>query len=182
MLAAVKSDSYFGLREAALWLKKNTSKDAGVMTLSKGSAQYAISFYATPRRISVRAVPARHDRPGREGAEPEPGGGRGPSTDWSSHWPPILVKNREVSYLVYYTNEGDDPPENPLVDSAHQERFRRFIEAYGGKLMHVVYRNHEGRAWIYKVQKLHRRREDQVPDQRQAPAGERHRASASTRA
>jgi hypothetical protein len=62
-----------------------------------------------------------------------------------------------VSYLVYYTNEGDDPPENPLVDSAHQERFRRFIEGYGGKLMHVVYRNHEGRAWIYKVQKLYRR-------------------------
>ena len=62
-----------------------------------------------------------------------------------------------MSYLVYYTNEGDDPPENPLVDGAHQERFRRFIEAYGGKLMHVVYRNHEGRAWIYKVQKLHRR-------------------------
>ena len=42
----MKSDSYFGLREAALWLKKNTSKDAGVMTLSKGSAQYALSFYA----------------------------------------------------------------------------------------------------------------------------------------
>jgi hypothetical protein len=62
-----------------------------------------------------------------------------------------------VSYLVYYTNEGDDPPENPLVDSAHQERFRRFIEGYGGKLMHVVYRNHEGRAWIYKIQKLYRR-------------------------
>ena len=62
-----------------------------------------------------------------------------------------------MSYLVYYTNEGDDPPENPLVDSAHQERFRRLIEAYGGKLMHVVYRNHEGRAWIYKVQKLYRR-------------------------
>ena len=59
-----------------------------------------------------------------------------------------------MSYLVYYTDEGDDPPENPLVDSAHQERFRRFIEAYGGRLMHVVYRHHEGRAWIYKVTKL----------------------------
>ena len=43
---ASKRDSYFGLREAARWLKTNTKPDEGVMTLSKGSAQYAISFYA----------------------------------------------------------------------------------------------------------------------------------------
>ena len=53
----------------------------------------------------------------------------GPSRDWVNYWPPRLVKSREVSYLVYYTDEGDDPPENPLVDSSHQERFRRFIES-----------------------------------------------------
>src|SRR6185503_805061 len=46
VIASVKSDSYYGLREAAYWLKKHTAADAGVMTLSKGSAQYAISFYA----------------------------------------------------------------------------------------------------------------------------------------
>jgi hypothetical protein len=67
------------------------------------------------------------------------------------------VRNREVSYLVYYTDEGDDPPENPLVDSTHQESFRRFIENYGGRLQHVVYRKHEARAWIYKVSKLYER-------------------------
>jgi hypothetical protein len=157
VVAAVKSDSYFGLREAALWLKKNTSKDAGVLTLSKGSAQYALSFYAKRDAYPFGRFRLATIVPGGKVLNPSPAADGGPSTDWSSHWPPILIKNREVSYLVYYTNEGDDPPENPLVDSAHQERFRRLIEAYGGKLMHVVYRNHEGRAWIYKVQKLHRR-------------------------
>jgi hypothetical protein len=157
VLAAVKSDSYFGLREAALWLKNNTSKDAGVLTLSKGSAQYALSFYAKRDAYPFGRFRLATIVPGGKVLNPSPAADGGPSTDWSTHWPPILIKNREVSYLVYYTNEGDDPPENPLVDSAHQERFRRLIEGYGGKLMHVVYRNHEGRAWIYKVQKLQRR-------------------------
>jgi hypothetical protein len=156
VLASVQSDSYFGLREAALWLKKNTSKDAGVMTLSKGSAQYALSFYAKRDAYPFGRFRLATIVPGGKVLSPRPAAD-GPSADWSSHWPPILIRSREVSYLVYYTNEGDDPPENPLVDNAHQERFRRFIEAYGGKLMHVVYRNHEGRAWIYKVQKLYRR-------------------------
>ena len=157
VIASVKSDSYFGLREAALWLKANTKPDDGVMTLSKGSAQYAISFYAKRDAYPFGRFRLATIIPGGKVLNPSPAADGGPSTDWSTHWPPILVKNREVSYLVYYTNEGDDPPENPLVDSAHQERFRRFIEGYGGKLMHVVYRNHEGRAWIYKVQKLYRR-------------------------
>lgn len=157
VLASVKSDSYFGLREAALWLKANTSKDAGVMTLSKGSAQYALSFYANRDAYPFGRFRLATIVPGGKVLNPSPASDGGPSADWVTHWPPRLVKSREVSYLVYYTNEGDDPPENPLVDSAHQERFRRFIEAYGGKLMHVVYRNHEGRAWIYKVQKLLRR-------------------------
>jgi hypothetical protein len=157
VIASVKSDSYYGLREAAYWLKKNTAKDAGVMTLSKGSAQYAISFYAHRDAYPFGRFRLATIVPGGKVLNPSPAADGGPSTDWSSHWPPILIKDRRVSYLVYYTNEGDDPPENPLVDSAHQERFRRFIEAYGGKLMHVVYRNHEGRAWIYKVQKLYRR-------------------------
>ncbi|MGH2978547.1 MAG: ArnT family glycosyltransferase [Solirubrobacterales bacterium] len=159
VLASVRSDSYFGLREAALWLKQNTAKDAGVMTLSKGSAQYALSFYARRDAYPFGRFRLATIVPGGKVLNPTPAADGAPSADWSTHWPPILINSREVSYLVYYTNEGDDPPENPLVDSAHQEQFRRFIEAYGGKLMHVVYRNHEARAWIYKVQKLHRRAE-----------------------
>ncbi len=148
-----RTDSYFGLREAARWLKSNTPRDAGVMTLSKGSAQYALSFYAHRDAYPFGRFRLATVFPGGEVRSPRPAAD-GPSRDWVNYWPPRLIKSREVSYLVYYTNEGDDPPENPLVDSAHQERFRRFIEAYGGRLMHVVYRNHEARAWIYKVTKL----------------------------
>ena len=42
-----------------------------------------------------------------------------------------LVAGRQVSYLVYYTDEGDDPPEAPIVESEQQQKFRNFIEAYG---------------------------------------------------
>ena len=49
--------------------------------------------------------------PGGKVLNPTPSADGAPSADWSSHWPPILIENREVSYLVYYTNEGDDPPE-----------------------------------------------------------------------
>ncbi len=148
-----RTDSYFGLREAAKWLKTNTKPEDGVMTLSKGSAQYAISFYAHRDAYPFGRFRLATIFPGGVVRSPHPAAD-GPSRDWVNYWPPRLVRSREVSYLVYYTDEGDDPPENPLVDSSHQERFRRFIEAYGGRLEHVVYRNHEARAWIYKVTKL----------------------------
>jgi hypothetical protein len=148
-----RTDTYFGLREAARWLKTNTKPDDGVMTLSKGSAQYAISFYAHRDAYPFGRFRLATIFPGGKVRSPHPAAD-GPSRDWVSYWPPRLIKNREVSYLVYYTDEGDDPPENPLVDSVHQETFRRFIESYGGRLQHVVYRNHEARAWIYKVSKL----------------------------
>ncbi len=148
-----KTDTYFGLREAARWLEANTKPDDGVMTLSKGSAQYALSFYARRDAYPFGRFRLATVFPGGTVRSPHPAAD-GPSRDWVNYWPPRLVKSREVSYLVYYTDEGDDPPENPLVDSSHQERFRRFIENYGGSLQHVVYRNHEARAWIYKVSKL----------------------------
>ena len=148
-----RTDTYFGLREAAKWLKANTSPQAGVMTLSKGSAQYALSFYAHRDAYPFGRFRLATVLPGGKVISPHPAAD-GPSRDWVTYWPPRLVKSRDVSYLVYYTDEGDDPPENPLVDSNHQERFRRFIESYGGRLEHVVYRNHEARAWIYKVTKL----------------------------
>jgi 4-amino-4-deoxy-L-arabinose transferase-like glycosyltransferase len=155
VVEVARTDSYFGLREAALWLKSNSSPQDGVMTLSKGSAQYALSFYARRDAYPYGRFRLATIFPGGEVRSPRPSPDGRPSADWVTYWPPRLIRNRKVSYLVYYTDEGDDPPENPLVDNEHQERFRRFIESYGGKLMHVVYRNHEGRAWIYKVTKLH---------------------------
>ena len=153
VIDTARTDSYFGLREAAKWLKVNTRPQDGVMTLSKGSAQYAISWYAHRDAYPFGRFRLATVLPGGKVLSPHPAAD-GPSRDWVNYWPPRLVKNRDVDYLVYYTDEGDDPPENPLVDSSHQERFRRFIELYGGRLEHVVYRHHEARAWIYKVTKL----------------------------
>ena len=153
VIEVARTDTYFGLREAARWLKVNTKPEDGVMTLSKGSAQYAISFYARRDAYPFGRFRLATVLPGGKVLSPHPAAD-GPSRDWVTYWPPRLVKSRQVSYLVYYTDEGDDPPENPLVDSSHQERFRRFIESYGGRLEHVVYRHHEARAWIYKVTKL----------------------------
>ena len=85
---------------------------------------------------------------------PRPAADGTPSRDWVSYWPPRLIRSRTVSYLVYYTDEGDDPPEAPIVESQQQKAFRNFIETFGGQLVHTVRRHHEGRAWIYKVTKL----------------------------
>jgi len=61
-----------------------------------------------------------------------------------------------VDYLVYYATSTtiDDPEEDPLVNTSTQRKFRDLIARYGGELVHTVYVNHEGRAWIYKATRL----------------------------
>jgi hypothetical protein len=166
---AAQTDSFYGLREAAKWLDQNTPPDAGVMTLSKGSAQYALSFYANRDAYPYGRFRLATVFPGPRVQSPRPDPDGGPSRDWIDYWPPRLIQGRQVSYLVYYTDEGDDPPEAPIVESEQQKSFRNFIEAYGGQLVHTVRRNHEGRAWIYRVSELlpqpkitYARRGDQV--------------------
>ena len=166
---AAHSDSYFGLREAAKWLQRNTPENAGVMTLSKGSAQYALSFYARRDAYPFGRFRIATVFPGPNVRSPTPDPSGAPSRDWIDYWPPRLIKGRQVSYLVYYTDEGDDPPEAPIVASEQQAAFRSFIETYGGKLVHTIRRDHEGRAWIYRITELlaqprvsYRRQGDQV--------------------
>jgi hypothetical protein len=151
---ATRRDTFFGLREAATWLDQNTPSNAGVMTLSKGSAQYALSFYAKRDAYPFGRFRLATVFPGPKVRSPRPDPQGGPSRDWVDYWPPRLIAGRNVSYLVYYTDQGDDPPEAPIVDSQQQQTFRNFIEAYGGQLVHTVRRNHEGRAWIYRVSEL----------------------------
>jgi hypothetical protein len=153
-VTATQADSFFGLREAAKWLDQNTPPDAGVMTLSKGSAQYAISFYARRDAYPFGRFRLATVFPGPKVQSPRPDPSGGPSGDWVDYWPPRLIEGRQVSYLVYYTDEGDDPPEAPIVQSDLQQKFRNFIETYGGQLVHTVRRNHEGRAWIYRITKV----------------------------
>ena len=59
-----------------MWLKNNTSKDAGVMTLSKGSAQYAISFYAHRDAYPFGRFRLATIVPGGKVLNPSPVGGR----------------------------------------------------------------------------------------------------------
>src|SRR5690606_24657017 len=73
--------------------------------------------------------------------------------DWVVLWPPRLLASGDVSYLVFYTNAGDDPPEDPIVRSSTQRQFQRLVEDYGGELVHTVYDNREPRVWIYQVTK-----------------------------
>jgi hypothetical protein len=153
-LDAAQTDSFYGLREAAKWLELNTPPDTGVMTLSKGSAQYALSFYANRDAYPYGRFRLATVFPGPRVQSPRPDPDGGPSRDWVDYWPPRLIQGRQVSYLVYYTDEGDDPPEAPIVESEQQKSFRNFIESFGGQLVHTVRRNHEGRAWIYRVSEL----------------------------
>ena len=129
-------------------------RNTGVMTISKGSAQYALSFYAKRDAYPYGRFRLATVFPGRKGPEPAAGSPTGPVPRLGHYWPPRLIKGGKVSYLVYYTDEGDDPPEAPIVESEQQKSFRNFIEAYGGQLVHTVRRNHEGRAWIYRVSEL----------------------------
>jgi Dolichyl-phosphate-mannose-protein mannosyltransferase len=150
----MKADDFAGLREAAFWLKERADPDAGVMVLSNGSAQYAFSFYA-----GLDAYPFGRFRlatvlPGGGILRPGPTRAGQPPTDWISTWPPWLIGDGKISYLVFHTTEGDDPPETPIVDSANQRDFQALVEAYGGELVHREYHEHEARVWVYQVTKL----------------------------
>jgi hypothetical protein len=146
-------DTYAGMREAAFWLEQNTPPSAGVMTISRGSAQSVISFYgrrdAYPfgRFRLATVLPGGTIVNARLVSDTTP-------TDWVRLWPPKLVEAGTVSYLVFYTDAGDDPPEDPIVDSMTQRSFKAFIQTYSGQLVHTVYHNHEPRVWIYRVGRL----------------------------
>ena len=156
---ALHDDSYAGLEEASRWLAANSPPGSGAMTLSHGSAQYVFAFYAHRdaypfgRFRLATVLPGGkivHALPSPRGVTPR---------DWVALWPPRLLEKGTVNYLVYYATSTtiDDPEEDPLVSTSTQQKFRDLIARYGGQLVHTVYVNHEGRAWIYKVTRLRKR-------------------------
>jgi len=146
-------DAYVGLREAGNWLNENTEPDAGVLAMSRGSAHYALAYYGKRDAYPFGRFHLSTVLPGGAVVNPEPTT-TGTPRDWVSFWPPRLIQHGTVSYLVFYTDAGDDPPDDPIVETATQIQFRRLVEDYGGKLVHTVYYNHEPRVWIYRVSKL----------------------------
>ena len=152
--ATLHDDSFAGLKEAAQWLADHSQPDAGVMTISHGSSQYVFAFYANKDSYPFGRFRLATVLPGGVVVNASPTADGSTPRDWVITWPPRLVESGAVSYLVYYTGPVDDPPEeSQLVETATQRKFRQFVESYGGELVHTVYRNHEGRAWIYRVTK-----------------------------
>jgi hypothetical protein len=156
---ALHDDSYAGLAEAARWLAANSPPDAQVMTQSYGSAQYVFSFYGRRDAYPFGRFRLATVLPGGEVVHPLPSPRGVTPRDWVALWPPRLVEDGTVDYLVYYTSSTtiDDPEEDALVSTSTQANFRELIATYGGKLVHTVHVNHEGRAWIYKVTRLRKK-------------------------
>jgi Dolichyl-phosphate-mannose-protein mannosyltransferase len=149
----LRDNSFVGLKDAAIWMRARTPPSAGVMTISHGSAQYVFAFYAHHNAYPFGRFNLATVVPGGRiimASAPAPGA-RTPR-DWVTRWPHSLIASGQVSYLVYYTTAMDDPPvESQVVDTSTQRQFRLLIERYGGELVHTVYYQHEGRAWIYRL-------------------------------
>jgi hypothetical protein len=156
---ALHDDSFAGLEEAAQWLAANSPPDAGVMTLSHGSAQYVFSFYARRDAYPFGRFRLATVLPGGEIVHALPSPRSITPRDWVALWPPRLMETGKVSYLVYYASSTtiDDPEDGELVNTSTQRKFRELIARYGGKLVHTVSVHHEGRAWIYKATRLRKK-------------------------
>jgi hypothetical protein len=156
---ALHDDSFAGLEEAAQWLAANSPPDAGVMTLSHGSAQYVFSFYARRDAYPFGRFRLATVLPGGQIVHALPSPRSITPRDWVALWPPRLLETGKVDYLVYYASSTtiDDPEDDQLVNTSTQRKFRELIARYGGKLVHTVYVHHEGRAWIYKATRLRKK-------------------------
>ena len=155
--AVLVNDTFGGLKEAAQWLSENTPGNAGVMTMSGGSAQYVFSFYGHRDAYPYGRFQLATVLPGGAVVPPTPTQHETPR-DWVTYWPPKLIESGTVTYLVYYTNEAgapdaaDEPAaEGPIDRTARQRMFKKLIERYHGELVHTVYRDHRARVWIYRI-------------------------------
>jgi 4-amino-4-deoxy-L-arabinose transferase-like glycosyltransferase len=152
--AVVANDRSAGMREAAEWLKAHGAERAGALALSHGSGQYVLSFYG-----GVDSYPYGRFRiatvvPGGRVVKTTPRRDGDVPLDWIDYWPPRLIDEGRVSYLVYQTRPLDDPPEQSQVaGTVTEKQFRSLIARYGGRLVHRVYWNHEARVYVYKVTK-----------------------------
>jgi len=140
---------FVGLREAAYWLRDNAPPGAAAMTISQGSAQYVLSFYAKIDSYPFGDFLLHTVLPGDgiiTGAPP----------------PDPLIQNGTVTYLVHYVSWGGDDPIHMPMKSPIEERFIELVRKYQGNLLHIVYCQftgldgaeiREARVWIYKVGK-----------------------------
>jgi hypothetical protein len=148
----VYNRSFVGLKEAAYWIKENGSADAGVMTISHGSAQYVFSLYGRMNAYPFGSFSLHTILPGGGsivGAPP----------------PDPLIQNGTVDYFVHYVSNADvvgDDPFHMENKTQTQSRFLNLIQKYDSHLRYVYFDEYVGldgteirepRAWIFEVGK-----------------------------
>lgn len=145
-----------GLKEAAFWIKENGIPNAGVMTISQGSAQYVLSLYGHIDTYPFGNFKLHTILPGGDsivGAPP----------------PDPLIQNGTIDYLVHYvsnTDAGDDPFHMENKSKLHS-KFLELVQKYDSHLRYVYFDEYlslngteirEPRVWVFEVGK-------RMPDQ-----------------
>lgn len=145
-----------GLKEAAFWIKENGIPNAGVMTISQGSAQYVLSLYGHIDTYPFGNFKLHTILPGGDsivGAPP----------------PDPLIQNGTIDYLVHYvsnTDAGDDPFHMENKSKLHS-KFLELVQKYDSHLRYVYFDEYlslngteirEPRVWVFEVGK-------RIPDQ-----------------
>jgi hypothetical protein len=157
--AVLHDNTAAGLREASNWLSEHGARQAGVMTLSHGSAQYVFSFYGHHDAYPYGRFQLATVLPGGEAFKPKPDPLGGTPRDWVTSQPERLLNNGSITYLVYYNNKlagltpqsEDGAGDEPLVHTSTQRRFQQLISAYGGRLVHTVREGNDPTVWVYEV-------------------------------
>jgi hypothetical protein len=140
---------FVGLREAAHWLEENSPPNAGVMTISHGSAQYVLSLYAKIDSYPFGTFKLHTVLPGGAtvpGAPP----------------PEPLIQDGTVTYLVHYISTGGDDPIHIPIRTVTEDDFIKLIQKYDAQTRYIFYDEYIGldgtvveepRLWIYEVGK-----------------------------
>jgi 4-amino-4-deoxy-L-arabinose transferase-like glycosyltransferase len=150
--AQVRSVQNPGVRAVAAWLDAHTARNAGVMTLSQGSAQYAVAFYAHRDSYPFGRFRLATVLPGGQvlTSKPTPAG-RLP-LGWVTTYPNRYVQNGKVTYFVYGLAEQDDPSElNYAGLRMTQRNYLALIQAYGGKLVDRIDAGHHDEVLIFEA-------------------------------
>jgi 4-amino-4-deoxy-L-arabinose transferase-like glycosyltransferase len=142
-----------GVKEVAAWLDAHTGRGAGVMTLSQGSGQYAVAFYANRNAYPFGRFRLATVLPGGEVLVPKPTAPGKFPLDWIRKFPNEYVRDGRITYFVYnLEQQQDDPSESTFAGlRLTQRNYLALIESYGGKLVDSISDGHHGRVLIFRA-------------------------------
>ena len=148
----VRSVQNPGVRAVAAWLDAHTARNAGVMALSQGSAQYAVAFYAHRDSYPFGRFRLATVLPGGQVlTSPKTPAGKLPLT-WVTTYPNQYVQDGKVTYFVCGLTEQDDPSElNYAGLRLTQRNYLALIQAYGGKLVDRIDAGNHGEVLIFEA-------------------------------